>query len=80
MTTATVDYEYHADEFWDEFRRRVDALRQDSELAKNCHALLQDDRVSLTPDARAKLEAFVLAIPGYNGGPDHARTAIVFTD
>jgi hypothetical protein len=77
--TARVDFENNAEEFWTEFRNRVESLDRDSELAANCRKILKSDEVELM-DASAieEFDTFVTAIPGFGDGPQHAKTAILF--
>jgi len=77
--TARVDHENNAEEFWGEFRDRVDSLVGNSELACNCRRILTCGEVELT-DAKAisEFDGFVHSIPGFSAGPNHATQAIVF--
>jgi len=77
--TARVDSENNAEEFWGEFRTRVDELDSNSELGSNCRAILRHGEVELM-DANAitEFDLFVHSIPGFSGGPNHATEAIVF--
>lgn len=82
MTTsviARVDFENNAEEFWAAFREQVETLDQYGELAATCYSLLRCNEVELTDaNAVSEFDAFVTKLPGWESGPEHARTAIVF--
>ena len=80
-TTARVDYEYNAEEFWAEFRTRAEALPVDTELRILCMDLMESDQAHPSSEtAAAELLAFCKSIPGYGNGPEYAREAVTIEE
>lgn len=78
--TASVDFENNTEEFWHEFRSKIDEMDQDSELLQNCRTLLRDNQVELTHSlAIVQFEDFVTGINGWNVDDDHAKHPIIMT-
>lgn len=75
-----IDYENNAEEFWTAFAERYPALAEtDPEIYAVCKQIAADKEVEIVDAAAIQRFAdFVEALPGYSGGPEFAKTALIF--
>lgn len=77
QVTYRVDDENNAEVWWEAFRRYAPHLK-DEELRQSCRELERRGEVTLhDPRLIEAFDGFVTGLPGWEDGPEHARTALV---